>query len=106
KDALDKLLTRMEAERIIPLDYLHLGLADVNIATDTDPVDETLFNEGTTQLKKAVELDSSIADDLHDVGMDLFSNKKKYALAAQIFEIAASTPTSRNFVFDNFYLGF
>src|SRR5690606_9870461 len=50
KDALDKLFTRMEAERIIPLDYLHLGLADVSIATDADPVDETLFNEGTTQL--------------------------------------------------------
>jgi len=106
KDALDKLFTRMEADRIIPRDYLHLGLSDVNIAASSEPVDEVLFEEGTKQLKKAVELDSSIADDLHDVGMDLFTQKKKYALAAQVFDIAASTPTSRNFVFDNFYLGF
>ncbi|SEL51777.1 tetratricopeptide repeat protein [Parapedobacter koreensis] len=106
KEALDKLFTRMEAERIIPLDYLHLGLTDVNIATANDAVDEAVFNDGIAQLKKAVELDSSIADDLHEVGMDLVTNKKKYALAAKVFEIPAATPTSRNYVFDNFYVGF
>jgi len=106
KEALDKLFSRMEPERIIQLDYLHLGLADINIAAEQDPVDEALFNEGISQLQKAVAADSSVADDLHDVGMDLFTNKKKYGLAAKVFEIAALTPTSRNYVYDNFYLGF
>ncbi len=106
KGALDRMFTRMESERIIPRDYLHLGLADIYLATDSDPVDGSLFNEGITNLKKAVEADSAIADDLHDVGMALFQNKKKYALAAEVFEIAASSPTSRNYIFDNFYLGF
>src|SRR5690606_30821444 len=37
KDALDKLFTRMEVERVIPRDYLHLGLADVNLASQSQP---------------------------------------------------------------------
>src|SRR5690606_25043223 len=52
KDALDKLFTRMEAERIIPRDYLHLGLADIKLATQSNPTDEALFNEGIGQLEK------------------------------------------------------
>src|SRR5690606_26028008 len=68
KDALDKLFTRMEVDRIIPRDYLHLGLADIKLATQSNPTDEALFNEGITQLEKAVAADSSIADDLNDVG--------------------------------------
>lgn len=106
KDALEKLFTRMEAERIIPRDYLHLGLVDIGLAVEKEPVDEALFDEGIAQLKKAVAADSSIADDLHEVGMDLVTNKRKYALAAKVFEIPASTPTSRNHVYDNFYVGF
>jgi len=105
KDALDKLFTRMEAERIIPRDYLHLGLADIKLATQSNPTDEALFNEGIGQLEKAVAADSSIADDLNDVGKELFSDKK-FLDASKVFEIAASTPASRNFIYDNFYLGY
>lgn len=105
KEALDKLFTRMEAERIIPRDYLHLGLADIKLATQNTPTDEALFNEGIVQLEKAVEADSSIADDLNDVGKELFADKK-FIDASKVFEIAASTPASRNFIYDNFYLGY
>lgn len=105
KDALDKLFTRMEAERIIPRDYLHLGLADIKLATQNSPTDATLFDTGIEQLKKAVAADSSIADDLNDVGKELFT-AKKFLDASKVFEIAAYTPTSRNFIYDNFYLGY
>ncbi len=105
KDALDKLFTRMDAERIIPRDYLHLGLADIRLASQSEPAEEALFNEGIAQLKKAVAADSSIADDLNDVGKELFADKK-FLSASKVFEIAASTPTSRNFIYDNFYLGY
>ena len=101
KNALERLFSRMEAERIIPRDYLHLGMADLKLAGG----DQTLFEAGLGELKKAVAADSSIADDLHDVGMELFTNKQ-YANAAKVFEIAASTETSRNYIYDNFYLGF
>jgi len=105
KEALDKLFTRMEADRIIPRDYLHLGLADIQLATQSDPTDEALFNEGIAQLEKAVAADSSIADDLNDVGKEIFADKK-FLEASKVFEIAASTPASRNFIYDNFYLGY
>src|SRR5699024_5877660 len=101
KSALEQLFSRMEADRIIPRDYLHLGMSDLKLAG----TDQALFDEGISQLKKAVEADSSISDDLHDVGMELFTNKQ-YANAAKVFEIAASTPASRNYIYDNFYLGF
>ncbi len=105
KEALDKLFTRMEAERIIPRDYLHLGLSDIKLATQSNPTDEALFNEGIAQLEKAVAADSSIADDLNDVGKEIFGDKR-FLDASKVFEIAASTPASRNFIYDNFYLGY
>ncbi|WP_257666644.1 tetratricopeptide repeat protein [Parapedobacter tibetensis] len=104
KEALDRMFTRMEPERIIQLDYLHLGMADLKLASNGD-TNEALFNEGIAQLKKAVAADSSIADDLHDVGLELFTGKK-FINASKVFEIAASTPTSRNFIYDNFFLGY
>jgi len=105
KEALDKLFTRMEADRVIPRDYLHLGLADIKLATQNNPTDAALFDTGVEELKKAVAADSSIADDLNDVGKELFT-AKKFLDASKVFEIAASTPTSRNFIYDNFYLGY
>src|SRR5690606_30020399 len=59
KSALDRLFSRMEADRIIPRDYLHLGMADLKLSAGTD---QALFDEGISQLKKAVEADSSISD--------------------------------------------
>ena len=105
KDALDQLFTRIEADRIISRDYLHLGLADVRLASQNDPTDVTMFDDGIEQLKKAVEIDSSLADNLNDVGKELFGDGK-YLDASKVFGIAASTPASRNFVYDNFYLGY
>src|SRR5690606_40298824 len=61
---------------LIPRDYLHLGLADIKLATQNNPTDEALFSEGITQLEKAVAADSSIADDLNDVGKEIFGDKK------------------------------
>ncbi|MGK6350460.1 tetratricopeptide repeat protein [Parapedobacter sp. DT-150] len=104
KTALDNLFAKMEADRIIPLDYLHSGLVDVKLAATQTPTDQAAFDKGIAQLKKAVEMDSSIADDLHDAGLEFFS-QKKYPEAASIFEIPASTPTARNYIFDNYYLG-
>jgi len=105
KDALDKLFTRMEPERIIQLDYLHLGLTDIKLATQSSPTYEAVFDSGITELKKAVAADSSVADDLNDVGKELFT-AKKFLEASKVFDIAASTPASRNFIYDNFYLGY
>lgn len=105
KEALDKMFTKMEADRIIALDYLHSGLADVKLAIQSSPTDQGTFNQGISQLNKAVAADSSIADDIHDTGMEFFRDRK-YIEAANLFEIPANTPTARNYIYDNYYLGF
>lgn len=101
KEALDRMFKRMEAERIIPQDHLHMGLVNVKLAGN----DDALFEKGLADLKKAVAADSTIADDLHDVGIDVFTNSKQYARAQKIFDIPASTPSARNYIYDNFYVG-
>ena len=108
KRALSEFINSVEADRVIPRDHMFLGLAGMQLANDTasgGEVNEQIFNEGLASLKSAVLADSSLADDLHDVGMEFFNNRN-YHEAAEIFSIAATNPNSLNYVFDNFYLGY
>lgn len=104
KEALDRLMQRMGKERTIAQDYLHLGLADLKLASSNGVTDVALFDEGISQLQGAVEKDSTIAGDLQEFGRDFMDNKQ-YLSAAKVFEIAANTPSSRNYVTDNYYFG-
>ncbi|WP_035662537.1 tetratricopeptide repeat protein [Flavobacterium seoulense] len=92
--------------KVISLDYLYLGQAKIKKGTSADgsTIDPVLFAEGTELIKKAVELEKSIAVDLGDLGKELYG-KKLYKEAAAIFEIAVTDPESKNYLLDNFYLG-
>lgn len=107
KKALDDFIANVEESRVISQDYLFLGMSEVNLATDTvnNTVDAPLFTEGVTHLKKAIEKDSTIAEDLNELGTNLF-RAKQYVAASQIFELGASVETSKNSVTDHFYLGY
>src|SRR5690606_37799831 len=105
KDALEKLFTRMEEDRVIPRDYLHLGLADIKLARQHKHTQEALFREGITPLENAVAAHSAIADDLHDVGMDILRDKN-FLEASKVFHIPAATPECRNFIYDDVYPGY
>ena len=112
--ALNKFLTTDKA-KIIGRDHLYLGLAKTAKAVTTGAVDkegkptytvnQTLFTEGIADLKKGVELDLSMANELNDHGK-VFFERKLYREAASIYEIAILNPDSRNFLYDNFYLGY
>ena len=112
--ALNKFLTTDKA-KIIGRDHLYLGLAKTAKAVTTGAadkegkpsytVDQTLFAEGIADLKKGVELDLSMANELNDHGK-VFFERKLYREAASIYEIAILNPDSRNFLYDNFYLGY
>jgi tetratricopeptide (TPR) repeat protein len=99
--------------KVIGRDYLYLGLAKTRKAlTSTGEetakvyaVDTALFNEGVADMKKGVDLDPIMANELNDFGK-IFFDIKRYKEAAAIYEVATTNTNSRNYKFDNFYLGY
>lgn len=111
--ALNDFLAKSNAKPI-GRDYLYLGMSKATKAltttTDADgkavsKVDQTLFASGAADIKKGVELDPGMANELNDFGKKFF-DLKLYNEAAAIYEVATTNPNSRNFLYDNFYLGY
>ncbi|MDI1257633.1 MAG: hypothetical protein PSV16_16180 [Flavobacterium sp.] len=111
--ALDDFLAK-DKSKIIGRDYLYLGLAKtqkaLTVTTNAEnkqvgTVDKALFDLGIADIRKGVELDPSMANELNDFGKKFF-DLKLYKEAAGIYEIATTNPNSRNFLYDNFYLGY
>jgi cytochrome c-type biogenesis protein CcmH/NrfG len=92
--------------KIIARDYLYLGLAKMKKANnlETKVVDAVLFESGVAQLKKAVEMEITMTNDLSEVGKK-FYEQKLFKEAAAIYEIAVTNVNSKNYLLDNFYLG-
>lgn len=107
KRGLEEFMSKVEPERLIARDYMFLGLADLRLATDTvsKTMDETLVNEAVQNLEKSVKSDSLIAEDLNEIGMEIFK-AGQYGAAAKVFEVATLNPESKNYVVDLFYLGY
>ncbi|MEO8235422.1 MAG: tetratricopeptide repeat protein [Flavobacterium sp.] len=104
--------TTNSANKVIGRDYLYLGLAQLKNATpatataDIKPViNDVLFQTAVANLRKAVDLDKPMANDLNDIGKKYF-DLKLYKYAAEIYEVAISNPNSKNYLYDNFYLGY
>lgn len=98
--------------KLIGRDYLYLGLAQIKkaivpaaVATDKPKVDASLFNAAVLNLRKAVDMDKPMANELNDIGKGIF-DQKLYKEAAAVYEVATSNPNSKNYLYDNFYLGF
>lgn len=92
--------------KVIARDYLYLGLAKLKKSNnlETKTADPILFNEGVSDIKKSVEMEITMTNDLSEVGKK-FYEQKLFKEAAAIYEIATSNPNSKNFLLDNFYLG-
>lgn len=92
------------ANKVIARDYLYRGLAKLKKAnnTETNTVDEALFNSGVADLKKTVEMEITMTSDMSDVGKKFFQ-QKMYKEAAAIFEIAMTNPDSKTFNDDILY---
>ncbi|RYE29906.1 MAG: hypothetical protein EOP48_32310, partial [Sphingobacteriales bacterium] len=93
--ALNDFLAKSNA-KVIGRDYLYLGMARTNKAltptTDADgkpsgTVEQTLFTQGVADIKKGVELDPAMANELNDIGKKFF-DLKLYKEAAAIYEVA------------------
>lgn len=94
--ALKDFMAKVKPERLIAQDYLYLGRAQMK--------DSTQAKEGIVNLKKAVEMDSTNAEVMSDIGKALFA-AKKYGEAAEAYSIAANNTRSKTIVYDSFYLG-
>ncbi|MBM6499456.1 tetratricopeptide repeat protein [Flavobacterium macrobrachii] len=92
--------------KIIAKDYAYLAQAKIKkaITEDGKVIDPTALTDAMTTVKKAIEMDPLIANDLNEIGKKLYE-QKAFGAAAAVFEAAVSVPTSKNFLIDNFYLG-
>lgn len=92
--------------KVIARDYLYLGLAKLRKSNnlETKTVDQAMFDAGVADIKKSVDMEISMTNDLSEVGKK-FYEQKLFKQASAIYEIATSNATSKNYLLDNFYLG-
>lgn len=92
--------------KIIARDYLYLGLAKMKKANNREAktIDVAGFDAAVSHIKKSVEMEITMTNDLSEVGKKLYE-QKLYKEAAAIYEIAVTNVNSKNYLLDNFYLG-
>ena len=91
--------------KVIGRDYLYLGLSKIKKGTSAEgAVDQASFDAGLADIKKAIELEPLVVEELNDLGKALFG-KKQFAQAASIFEFGANNKDSKNYLDDNVYYG-
>lgn len=94
------------SNKVIARDYMYLGLIKLKKANnlETKTVDPVAFDAGVADIKKSVEMEITMTNDLSEIGKKLYE-QKLFKEAAAIYEIATTNPDSKNFLLDNFYLG-
>lgn len=91
------------SNKIIARDHMYLGLAKLKTANNADgTINEALFTEGIGDIKKAVDMEITMTNDLSDIGKKLFGDKK-YLESSKVFEIAITNPESRSYNEDILY---
>lgn len=96
---------KVPSNKVIGRDYLYLGLSKIKKGTNADGVvDQASFDAGIADIKKAIELEPLVVEELSDLGKALFS-KKQFAQAATVLELAVDNKESKNYLDDNVYYG-
>jgi predicted Zn-dependent protease len=92
--------------KVIAKDYLYLASAKFKkgISADGLSIDTALYNSGVEDIKKAIEVEPLIIEDLNEVGKKLFASKL-YKEAAPVFEFGTLNAEYKNYVDDNIYYG-
>lgn len=92
--------------KVIALDYLYLAKAKFKKGMGADglSIDPTLFDSGVTDIRKAIEVDSLIIEDLNEIGKKFYVSKL-YKEAATIFEFGTTSTDNKNYADDNLSYG-
>ncbi len=98
--------TSNPSNKIIAKDFLYLGLAKIKKGTSVDglSIDPTAFNSALMDIKKAIEMEPLVVEDLNEIGKKLFT-QKLYKEASSIFELGTTNAESKNYLDDNVYYG-
>lgn len=96
-EAIKNFMAKVDAKRLIGLDYLYLGQAQLK-------TDSTATVEGFTNIKKAIELDSTNIEVMSEIAKG-FYDAKKYPEAQQAYEIAITNPDSKTDLNDHLNMG-
>jgi len=88
------------------LDSFLLGQAKMRQAIVNEKItDKQLFESSILIINKAVEENPEIAEKINELGAELYK-QKNFNEAARVFEIGSVYPKSKNYLADNFYLGY
>ena len=92
--------------KVIAKDYLYLGTAKFKkgLTADGLTIDPALFDSGLADIRKAIEIEPVIIEDLNEVGKKLFS-QKLYKEAIPVFEFGTTNTEYKNYIEDNIYYG-
>lgn len=92
--------------KIIARDNMYLGLAQLKKANNVEAktIDQPLFDAAVANIKKSVEMEITMTNDLSELGKK-FYEQKLFKQAAAIYDIAITNKESKNYLLDNFYLG-
>jgi predicted Zn-dependent protease len=92
--------------KVIARDNMYLGLAQLKKANNVEAktIDAPLFDAAVANIKKSVEMEITMTNDLSELGKK-FYEQKLFKQAAAIYDIAITNKESKNYLLDNFYLG-
>ncbi|WP_395050408.1 hypothetical protein [Flavobacterium sp.] len=92
--------------KVIAKDYLYLGSAKFKkgLSADGLSIDPALYDSGLADIKKAVEMEPLIIEDLNEVGKKMFG-LKLYKEAIPVFEFGTTNTEYKNYIDDNIYYG-
>lgn len=93
---LTQMFSKMEKDRVIPLDYMYAGLSDVaNKKVDA----------GIANIKKAVDLDKELLGEVAELAFAKYQDQELQT-AASLFEMVASYKDNKTYLYDaNYYAG-
>jgi tetratricopeptide (TPR) repeat protein len=92
--------------KVIAKDYIYLGTAKFKkgLTADGLSIDPTLYDSGLADIRKAIEIEPLIIEDLNEVGKKMFG-LKLYKEAIPVFEFGTSNTENKNYIEDNIYYG-
>jgi cytochrome c-type biogenesis protein CcmH/NrfG len=107
--SLEKFVSNPE-NKTIARDFYYLGISRIKKGTVIDAittvatVDPLAFTAGMADIKKAVEMEPLLVEDLNEKGKKLFA-QKLYKEAAAMFEFGIANPEAKNYLDDSIYYG-